>query len=58
MPSTRGSSQPGIELESPALAGGFFTTSTILEAHRRSLQIVLCHDNIKSFIVAYTATIS
>ena len=33
MPSSRGSSDPKIEcLMSPALAGGFFTTSTTLEA--------------------------
>ena len=35
MPFSRGSSQPGIEpmsLTSPALAGGFFTTSTTWEA--------------------------
>ena len=36
MPSSRGSSQPGIEpvsLMSPASAGGFFTTSVTWEAH-------------------------
>ena len=36
MPSPRGSRDPGIEsasLMSPALAGGFFTTSTTCEAH-------------------------
>ena len=36
MPSSRGSPPPGIEpesLTSPALAGGFFTTSTTWEAH-------------------------
>ena len=36
VPSSRGSSQPGIELAfpvSPTLAGGFFTTSATWEAH-------------------------
>ena len=36
MPSSRGSCRPGIKpvsLSSPELAGGFFTTSTIWEAH-------------------------
>ena len=38
VPSSRGLSDPGIEstsLTSPALAGGFFTTSATWEAHRR-----------------------
>ena len=38
MPSSRGSSRPRIESEShmsPALAGGFFTTSATWEAHKK-----------------------
>ena len=41
-PSSRGSSDPGIEpksLTSPALADGFFTTSATLEAHSSDMRI-------------------
>ena len=45
--SSRGSSQPlGIEptfLTSPALAGGFFTTSTAWEAHAVASVVFKCH---------------
>ena len=34
MPSSRGSLDPGLNLTSPALAAGFFTTSTTWEAHQ------------------------
>ena len=42
MPSSRGSSQPGIEsasLMSPALAGRFYTTSATWEAQRNHTPI-------------------
>ena len=45
MPSSHGSSQPRIDSSSlmfPALAGGFFTTSTTWEAHLSSLAWVKC----------------
>ena len=45
MPSSRGSSQPRMEtvsLTSPALAGGFFTTSTTWEAHYVYRYVCVC----------------
>ena len=44
MPSSRGSSQPGTELaslRSPALAGGFFTTSATWEASIRLIHMLI-----------------
>ena len=48
VPSSRGSSDPGIEpmsLKSPALAGGFFTINATWEALSQSLSSNICLDD-------------